>query len=119
MNLESSAKLELADFEAALNSQFQMDVNSEVDTGAAVSETQNSQPSNAMTLTLTQCKVKLANSIQECFSLVFQAPTDAPLAQALYRLHHPVMGSADIFLVPFKKTDEGVFYEAIFNRLVA
>ena len=70
-------------------------------------------------LTLTQCKVKLLNSMQECFSLVFQAPLAAPPVQALYLLHHPVIGTAHIFLVPFKKTDEGLYYEAVFNRLLA
>ncbi len=117
MSLETSAKLQLADFEAALNSEFQMDANPDNADGEVALSGVPKQP--AMSLTLTQCKVKLMNSMQECFSLVFKAPTDAPQAQSLYRLHHPEIGTADIFLVPFKKTDEGLFYEAIFNRLIA
>ena len=124
MNLESfastvaSTKLELADFEAALNSEFQMEPSDQphIAQTAGGSSSVDAPPST-LPLILTQCKVKLANSMQECFSLVFQAPLEAPQAQALYRLHHPVIGSASIFLVPFKRTEAGLFYEAIFNRL--
>ena len=118
MALETSAKLEMADFEAALNSEFQMDTNPEIASGTFPLGETPSNPLALQTITLTQCKVKLLNSIQECFSLVFKAPIDAPQVQALYRLSHPVIGTADIFLVPFKKTDEGLFYEAVFNRLI-
>lgn len=130
MNLESSAsvvtsaKLELADFEAALHSEFQMEPSDrshvaltagDIDPGHAPLA---DDASTTLPLILTQCKVKLTNSMQECFSLVFQAPAEAPQAQALYRLHHPIIGSASIFLVPFKRTEAGLFYEAIFNRLL-
>ena len=116
---EPSAKLELSDFEAALNSEFQMEPSSEVTSGANVSNQEQSVGSvSTLTLVLTQCKVKLSNSMQECFALVFQAPVDAPPVQGVYRLHHPVIGPADIFLVPFKKTEVGLYYEAIFNRLL-
>lgn len=118
MTLETSAKLEIADFEAALNSEFQMDTNPEIASGTFPLGEIPNDPGALLTLTLMQCKVKLLNSMQECFSVVFKAPTDAPQTQALYRLHHPAIGTADIFLVPFKKTDEGLFYEAIFNRLI-
>ncbi len=119
MNLGMPAKLELAEFEAAVTSEFQMDTNPEIASGDVPLCGAPIGSTTMLTLTLTQCKVKLMNSMQECFSLVFKAPNDAPVAQALYRLHHPVIGSADIFLVPFKKTDEGLFYEAVFNRLIA
>ena len=130
MNLESSAsvvssaKLEFADFEAALNSEFQMESRGDaqlvqvVTSSKSDGEAQTDVSSTTLPLILTQCKVKLANSMQECFSLVFQAPLEAPQAQSLYRLHHPVIGSASIFLVPFKRTEAGLFYEAIFNRLI-
>ena len=130
MNLESSAdvvtsaKLELADFEAALNSVFQMEPSDQLEIAQTAGSSDSGHAARAdvssatLPLILTQCKVKLANSMQECFSLVFQAPLEAPQAQSLYRLHHPVIGSASIFLVPFKRTEAGLFYEAIFNRLI-
>jgi hypothetical protein len=117
MDQEFPAKQELADFEAALNSEFKMEPASEAfGVPSLTSETLRGQAST--TLVLTQCKVKLSNSMQECFSLVFQAPVEAPPVQGVYRLHHPVIGPADIFLVPFKKTEAGLYYEAIFNRLL-
>ena len=125
MNVESSAsgvtpaKLELADFEAALNSEFQMEFSDQSHGAQTASGSDSANVSlPTLPLILTQCKVKLTNSMQECFSLVFQAPAEAPQAQALYRLHHPIIGSASIFLVPFKRTEAGLFYEAIFNRLL-
>ena len=116
---EPSAKLELSDFEAALNSEFQMEPGFEITNGNNTSDdAQSARSAPTLTLVLTQCKVKLSNSMQECFALVFQAPVYAPPVQGVYRLHHPVIGLADIFLVPFKKTEVGVYYEAIFNRLL-
>ena len=117
MNLGMPAKLELADFESAVTSEFQMDTNPEIASGDVPLCGAPIGSTSMLTLTLTQCKVKLMSSAGMFF--VFKAPNDAPVAQALYRLHHPVIGSADIFLVPFKKTDEGLFYEAVFNRLIA
>ena len=122
---ESSAKLELVDFEAALNSEFQMETSSDVNSADVASgydqngEVHADVSPGSLTLVLTQCKVRLSNSMQECFSLVFQAPPEAPPVQGSYLLHHPVIGSSSIFLVPFKKTEAGLFYEAIFNRLLA
>jgi hypothetical protein len=116
---EPAAKLELSDFEAALNSEFQMEPGPGVTSVANTSDdAQSARSAPTLTLVLTQCKVKLSNSMQECFALVFQASVEAPPVQGVYRLHHPVIGTADIFLVPFKKTDVGLYYEAIFNRLL-
>lgn len=49
------------------------------------------------------------------FSLYFR--TDGPLVlpQRTYRLHHPVLGELEIFLVPSARTADGVLYEAVFN----
>ena len=119
MDQEVSAKLELADFEAALNSEFQMQLAPEAIEGSnTLVEAHDEQIAPTLPIVLTKCAVKLSNSMQECFSLVFQAPTTAPPIQGMYRLLHPVIGPADIFLVPFKKTEDGLYYEAIFNRLL-
>ena len=50
------------------------------------------------------------------FSLVFQGPADAPIAQSIYRIEHNTLGALEVFLVPIGKDHRGVHYEAIFNR---
>jgi Domain of unknown function (DUF6916) len=52
------------------------------------------------------------------FSLLFQGPHDAPIAQGTYNLEHDELGILDMFLVPVGKNANGIEYEAIFNRAV-
>ena len=51
------------------------------------------------------------------FSVVFRGPVTAPIAQGIYRVEHDKLGELDLFLVPIGKDQDGVQYEAIFNRL--
>ena len=60
----------------------------------------------------------VVNATQENYSLLFQAPVDAPAVQNTYRLDHDVLGKMDLFLVPVKKDEDGLYYEAVFNQLV-
>lgn len=53
---------------------------------------------------------------QEQFSLVFRGPLSPRLMQAIYSLEHSEMGTLEIFIVPFKRGQDGMYYEAIFNR---
>ena len=55
---------------------------------------------------------------QEMFSIVFRCRTDRVLPQRIYRLEHENMGQFDLFLVPIRKDAEGVYYEAVFNRVL-
>lgn len=55
---------------------------------------------------------------QKQFSLLFQGPSEAPVAQGIYRVDHDKLGDLDLFLVPIAKDDSGVRYEAIFNRMI-
>lgn len=50
------------------------------------------------------------------FSLEFQGPGDAPIAQGIYRIEHNTLGALELFLVPIGRNQTGVRYEAIFNR---
>ncbi len=50
------------------------------------------------------------------FSLVFLGPSEAPIAQGIYRIGHDKLGTLDLFLVPIGRDTIGVRYEAIFNR---
>ena len=61
----------------------------------------------------------VSNEAQENFTLLFRAPLDAPQRQGIYRLEHNSIGAMDLFLVPVKKDDSGLYYEAVFNLLKA
>src|SRR5260370_31564379 len=54
---------------------------------------------------------------QEMFSLEFLCRLNQVLPQRIYRLEHDNMGQFDLFLVPIRRDDQGVYYEAVFNRL--
>jgi len=74
---------------------------------------------NAAPLELTLVSVtELPSAVgQEQFSLIFGAPQNAPIAQGIYQLEHERFGLFGIFLVPIGQDQEGVRYEALFNRL--
>ena len=55
----------------------------------------------------------------EGFSIVFKGPGEFVLRQNTYRLEHDAMGAFEILLVPIGKDEQGVDYEAVFNRLKA
>ncbi len=54
---------------------------------------------------------------QEQFSVIFRAPHNAPQAQGVYELEHAQMGTFGIFLVPVARDQQGLQYEAFFNRI--
>lgn len=54
---------------------------------------------------------------QEQFSVIFQAPLNAPPMQGIYELEHAQFGTFGIFLVPVGRDQQGLQYEAFFNRL--
>jgi Domain of unknown function (DUF6916) len=54
---------------------------------------------------------------QERFSAVFRGPRDRRLQQGLYQLQHHQLGALDLFLVPVGQDHDGLYYEAVFNRL--
>jgi hypothetical protein len=63
------------------------------------------------------------NSLQahsdNAFALVFHAPHAAPPLAQVPRLHHPALGSFDLFLTPGKSLPTGQHYVAVINRLHA
>jgi hypothetical protein len=59
----------------------------------------------------------MATSGKECFGLVFIGPRNAPLRQETYAVTHESLGKFDMLVVPIASQREGVYYEAIFNRL--
>jgi hypothetical protein len=49
------------------------------------------------------------------FSLTFRGPREPPLAQAIYALEHPDLGTLEIFIVPMGRDAESTSYQAIFT----
>ena len=54
---------------------------------------------------------------QERFAINFTGPLDAKLPQGSYDFEHDEMGKFLLFIVPLIGDEEGMVYEAVFNRL--
>jgi hypothetical protein len=67
---------------------------------------------------LVEAEQTMSNAIQSSFSLLFRAPGDTQSVQSLYNVSHPVLGEMLLFVVPVKQNDEGLFFEAVFNKLL-
>jgi hypothetical protein len=54
----------------------------------------------------------------EAFSLLFRGPHENVFRHDTHKVKHPQLGELDLFIGPviYPKTD-GVYYEAVFNRL--
>lgn len=55
-----------------------------------------------------------ASGTRAPFTLEFRGPADPILAQHIYRLEHPALGSLEIFIVPIGSDEAGTSYEAVF-----
>lgn len=53
---------------------------------------------------------------KDCFSIVFQGPSNLPLKQDTYRLSHPALGTFSLLVTPVYAKQRGRFYAAIINR---
>ena len=77
-------------------------------------------PLDEVSLELTEL-VGLSSSSTESgessFSAVFHGPADRPLEQDTYVVEHAAMGAFPLFIVPVYPDGEGLYYQAIFNRL--
>jgi hypothetical protein len=51
------------------------------------------------------------------FTLLFRAPLQPLLPQQIYPVRHDRLGRFDLFIVPVKRDANGLYYEAVFNRL--
>lgn len=74
--------------------------------------------SGAITLDLVEVSEVRTDGKQETFSAEFRGPGQVLLPQRIHRLEHPMMGTLDLFLVPIRKDNAGIYYEAVFNRLL-
>jgi hypothetical protein len=72
----------------------------------------------SMEVELIEVKPGRSTPRQEQFAILFRAPQDAPAQQGLFRLDHDKIGAIELFLVPVRKDEQGLYYEAVFNRLL-
>lgn len=66
---------------------------------------------------LIECRDIVNDDVQETFALVFQMPPDVPAVQGIYQLQNETIGALDLFLVPIRADEQGLYLEALFNRL--
>lgn len=94
--------LDRASFSEQLNTRFQVQIGD----------------TDSLELELVEATDRRSTPGQERFSVLFRGPRDVLLQQALYKVEHEKLGTFDLFLVPVGMDDEGVSYEAVFNRLL-
>ncbi len=94
--------LKRTDFVPHLNSKFRMAL-----ANAKVPE-----------LELIEVHEGIKSPVQEAFALVFRAALEAPRLAQMFTLEHAVLGTLPLFLSPFRVDSDGLYYEAVFNRLV-
>jgi hypothetical protein len=65
---------------------------------------------------LVEVEEKSPSPRQEQFVLIFRAPLEAPPFQSIFTLEHATLGQGALFLVPIRRSEDGLYYEATFNR---
>jgi len=73
--------------------------------------------SDCVELTLVEVSERKLAKRQEIFSIEFLCRSTGVMPQRIYHVEHEHMGQFDLFLVPVRKDEQGVYYEAVFNRL--
>jgi hypothetical protein len=71
----------------------------------------------SLSLELVEASRLAAPAGYEAFSLVFRGPADVRLEQATHRFKHAELGELDLFIVPIRRAQDGLYYEAVFNLL--
>ena len=74
--------------------------------------------SGAVELELVEVGQLQSTTRQESFAIQFRGPAAFVLPQRTYPLEHAALGTLEIFLVPIRRDEQGVYYEAVFNRLI-
>ena len=54
---------------------------------------------------------------QEEFMVQFRGPSNMFLGQGVRNFTHEQMGQFELFIVPVKQDEQGIYYDAVFNRL--
>lgn len=72
---------------------------------------------NVDDLTPRDARQSAAATGRECFSAIFIGPLSLPLRQETYTVAHDSLGKFSMLVVPVARNKEGMYYEALFNRL--
>lgn len=54
---------------------------------------------------------------QERFSILFRGPLEPAVWQGTYKMEHDQLGAFDLFIVVLGREEDGMRYEAVFNRM--
>jgi hypothetical protein len=73
---------------------------------------------DSVELKLTQLSELKVTPQQERFSVTFRGPREPYLGQGTRHFIHDQIGEFDLFIVPIGMDDDGVIYDASFNRLI-
>jgi hypothetical protein len=76
------------------------------------------EPDQALEVELIELREGRASPRQEVFSITFRGPGEELLPQGLYPFEHDAIGPFDLFIVPIGQDEQGIYYEAVFNRLL-
>ena len=72
-------------------------------------------PEQTLELKLIECQDLGSSEQQEQFSLLFAGPPTPMIQQQTCPLQHEFIGDLALFLVPIRRDQEHIYYEAIFN----
>jgi hypothetical protein len=67
-------------------------------------------------LELVECNDLGTTPRQEQYSLIFTGPPNRLMPQGIYSIVHESLGELSLFLVPIKRDNVHLYYEAVFNR---
>ena len=76
------------------------------------------EPGTSLSLELIQVERGPAHPRALMFWLLFRGPGAPLLPQSIYHLQHAALGELDLFLVPVGRDDQGISYQAVFNRVI-
>lgn len=101
--MEISSRLTLQAFQQNVNTRFRV---------------YPPEKGDAFDVVLVHARQVSRDSLQDIFSVAFRGPEEKALSQGTYQFDHTRMGAFQIFIVPYKKEQGFVFYEATFNLLL-
>lgn len=100
--MEINSRLTLQAFQQNLNTAFRL----------------YPEKGDAFDVLLVHARQVSRDTLQDIFSVTFRGAEANALPQGTYQLDHVRMGAFQIFIVPYKKEQGCVFYEATFNLLL-
>lgn len=72
-----------------------------------------------LALELIEVSAQRENGPFDSFSIVLRGPAGTYIPQANYCFEHDALGDIELFIVPIRQDQQGLYYEAAFNILHA